>query len=728
MGNKAGAFCGGSVCPKAGQGGDNEIFDDSNTCDPAGAVFQETLEDLNEVDRLLLTFCSSSNLAAVRWLFVLGANFDACDTNGTTALHAACRSGSLTIVRELLNRDLPMNATDVAGWTALHVAFFMGRRSVAVQLMRSGADLTVRNLKGLAPADLTSDVWLREAIIACAAHRRLRGLDTPWRYAREADLGEDVEVASRLRFEPFFVPRAAVLRDLQGCPELLAIGVEIFKQRPGQGLAFLVATGAVRDFPVELSSFMLEQNVSPVQVGEYLGEDFSLSQTLRLEFINSVRLTGTGVVTCLAKVFKQFTIPSDLHKIDRLVEGVAQIWWRQHEQIKELPQSMVETEHSTEDSGEVEGMTLMNQLGGYGVLHQLMLSTILLHWNLYAPLPPSQRITPSQWLQLNEDLGADGPEDPCGANHSMMKHVQILIYNLVSHAFFPQLQIWSRAGMGLNDALGSLSQEGTFEAPQGPGKDTDGHEGWALLVGGSFPTLAGSSGTVTYRHIRSILSEATSTTLSLASPATSRSSRPHDAPPDHDAVGAGLPPSVTYRHPGLGGASQDNVVVSESKQPVAAGGGTTDRVWLALRRSLLFLAPKPSNWAPYALIHLQGVSVQSVDEAALTLSLAMSRSSASKNPENQRLPEPPAKNEGSPLDPVGPQLQLIFLLPDGRWQVLDIPYLQVQLPDKQQLEIWRRSLEEHCSWTEPGGTYASQGSSSHLVAEREASSTGGLHV
>lgn len=98
MGNKL--FCNESgVCPKAQvqHGVENELFDDTSACDSAGAVFTETLEELNEVDRLLLLFSASRNLAGVRWLIRLGANPDACDTNGTTCLHTACRSGSVTI-------------------------------------------------------------------------------------------------------------------------------------------------------------------------------------------------------------------------------------------------------------------------------------------------------------------------------------------------------------------------------------------------------------------------------------------------------------------------------------------------------------------------------------------------------------------------------------------------------------------------------------------------------
>ena len=161
--------------------------------------------------------------------------------------------------------------------------------------------------------------------------------------------------------------------------EVHKLSETIFNQRPGQGLAFIVATGCIRDFPVELSSFLGQQGVCSAQVGQFLGEDFALSQTLRLEFINSVRLIGTGVVSCLAKVFKTIVIPTEMVKIDRLVDGVAQIWWRQHEQ---LAKKEGEKRQTQDEDPEVHGMELMRCLGNYDVLHQLMFATILLHWNL----------------------------------------------------------------------------------------------------------------------------------------------------------------------------------------------------------------------------------------------------------------------------------------------------------------------------------------------------------
>jgi len=692
MGNRA--FCSASMCPKASlhPAGETELFDDTNACDSAGTIFNETLEDLNEVDRLLLVFASSFNLSAVRWLLVLGANAEACDTNGTTCLHAACRSGSLGIVREFIQRDLPLDAADVAGWTPLHVALFMGRRSVAIELMQCGADLAQRNARGLSPSDLCSDMMLREAIDSCLAHRHLHGLQRPWEFGREAELGEDVQI-TRLRFEPFFVPRAPVLRDAPSTAAMQRIGVEIFNQRPGQGLAFLVSSGAVRDFPVELSNFLAEHAVSLMRVGEYLGEDFSLSQTLRLEYINSVRLMGTGVVSCLAKVFKQFQIPSEMQKIDRLIDGVAQIWWRQHESLREKASAMEDEDSDPfgDDSIEVEGLTLMKHLRSHDNLHQLMFSAVMLHWNLYAPLPQSQRVTKDHWLRMNAGCLHSAGTDSDAAPHAALRHICVAVYNMLSKTFYPQLQIWSknlaRSG-GLAQASADTSH-GTPAVAVADDKKDMLVEGWALLVGGGFPSLVGSTGTITYRHIRSILSETTSTAFALTSPDISRQ-HPGDV----------LPPSVAgfmSSHDSAVGAAR-----ARRGQPgeMVAQSARQDWVWMSVRQEMLFLAPKPNNWAPYAFVHLRGVAVQHVERSALILTLAADASLAKPTAAEERgrgarptsLRCGGARSPGAAGVAEGPFLQLVFLLPDGRWQVLELPCLRVQVPDLQQLERWQTGL------------------------------------
>jgi len=117
---------------------------------------------------------------------------------------------------------------------------------------------------------------------------------------------------------------------------------------------------------------------------------------------------------------------------------------------------------------------------------------------------------------------------------------------------------------------------------------------------------------------------------------------------------------------------------------VAPLNGRHEQVWLSMRHGLLFLAPKPTNWAPYAFLHLRSV-LGEVDRSSVTVSLQMRPGTVNLNGLN-----------GSHARQRHPQLQLVFLLPDGRWQVLDMPQLEVQLMDREQLEQWRRELEVQC--------------------------------
>lgn len=713
MGNRT--LCGANMCPKATLQpvSENELFDDTSACDPAGTVFNETLEDLSDVDRLLLFFSSSSNVAAVRWLIALGCNADACDTNGTTCLHTACRSGSLAMVREFIRREIPLDATDTAGWTPLHVALFMGRRSVALELLRAGADLVQRNARGLSPADLCSDVLLREAIHSCAAHRHCHGNSSSWHFGHGEE-NDDIQISSLLRFEPFFVPRAPIIKGLQKTGVLNRIGVGIFNQRPGQGLAFLVATGAVRDFPVELSSFLSEQPVCLAQIGEYLGEDFSLSQTLRLEYVNSVRLLGTGIVACLSKVFQHLRIPSDMQKIDRLLDGVAQIWWRQHEQIRDKETALKDSPEK--ESGEVEGLVLMGLLRNHDTLHRLLFSTVMLHWNLYAPLPATQKITLEMWHQMNADIEtASGPK---GISNPAWENIQRQVHREIGRCFIPQLQIWtarppapgSSSGTAFPAAKSGIPEERPAAAPAD--NDDITVDGWMLLVGGGFPSFAGASGMITYRHIRSILSEATSTTFALATPNVSR----QDPEVVRSASGSGItshaPRGVAFKQgagrlPGNVPPTVSHAQTSMFPRVSAAigAGGRQDWVWFSLRDTLLFLSPKPTDWAPYAFVHLRGVAVWTIDRASCVITLGADTTVEKLTPED-------AKNrqvvglrcdggiagDGTAFEPDVPLLQLVFLLPDGRWQVLELPCLKVQVPDVSQLDRWTHAFRQHCTF------------------------------
>lgn len=385
-------------CARPGQGYGDDFDDERPGGDPAGATFEETLEDLNSLDRQLMLFCASSNLSAVRWLIQLGAHWDACDANGTTCLHVACRSGAIAIVDDLLEYKDLLEVLDMAGWTPLHIAVHVGRRDVVVRLLQAGAKPSQKNGKGQLPAELCADNATFEAMKAFELHQQ-QSPGEAWQCNVNSSQGEDI-IGSRLQYEPFFVPRKAVIRTQQYKKEFQRIGMLIFNRQPGFGLAFLVASGVARDYPVDMSTFLRRTKVDIKQVGNFLGEAYSLSHTIRLEFLNSVVLQNTGIVSALVQVFHLLQLPDDLQKIDRLVHGVARIWWRQHERMQKdviagstqpcrRPHSADGTSPQLHLPHELTGLELKQYLTGFEVLHQLMFSTVMLHWFMYREQGPS---------------------------------------------------------------------------------------------------------------------------------------------------------------------------------------------------------------------------------------------------------------------------------------------------------------------------------------------------
>jgi len=151
------------------------------------------------------------------------------------------------------------------------------RRDVVLCLLRARAPLLQRSNEGQTPLDMCRDNWTREAIQSFISHRR-KSPDKPWRYEKEDEVREDSH-PSKMQYEPFFVPRSSVITEDSYKQEFLTLGTQIFNRQPGEGLAFLVASGATRDYPHEMSAFLRKGRPDHVQIGNFLGESFSLSQT-----------------------------------------------------------------------------------------------------------------------------------------------------------------------------------------------------------------------------------------------------------------------------------------------------------------------------------------------------------------------------------------------------------------------------------------------------------------
>merc|ERR1719162_518040 len=257
-------------------------------------------------------------------------------------LHAACRSGTVSIVQEFLCRGIPVDSVDSSGWTALHIAAVMGRREVRLLLVEARASLQTMNKKGKTPLMLCSDPGTSEVLRDAA-----EGSDAGARNSEQGPGGKFSPRSQGIRSEfgvgafsqddclpacePYFVPRAPLFHDEANRAEIIHLGMDMFSQSAGHGLAFFVATGIVHDHPTDLTTFLLRYRADPGQLGDFLGEDFSLAQTLRLAFIHSVDLAGTGVVSALHKCFQLISAPPDLRKLDRIISAIAHLWWRTHD-------------------------------------------------------------------------------------------------------------------------------------------------------------------------------------------------------------------------------------------------------------------------------------------------------------------------------------------------------------------------------------------------------------
>lgn len=337
----------------------------------------------------------------------------------------------------------------------------------------------------------------------------------------------------------------------------------------------------------------------------------------------------------------------------------------------------------------------MIRLPNHSALHQLMFSTVLLHWSLYAPLPPSQRITLVQWLEINAGFGGNGVGgEPLSTDEDPTLRMQRLIYKVINRACLPQLRIWPEPPPSAFDNL-SQEKSGEREASDREGlaspavsewgrdgadaEETPVVEGWACLVGGALSEGASGS-SATYRQVRSIHCEATATAWS-----TPANSRPNETPMPSTSTSRpnAIVAAVPYAAPDDGEAATgiSKTIVMEN---------SADVVWLCLRHSLLLFATKPENWAPYAFVSLSEVAIRNADAATLTVILGVQGDETGGDHTEQGHQQQQQQQR---------QLSVIFLLPDGRWQQVHVPQLEIRIDDSENWERWLSSLAEHCRVT-----------------------------
>jgi len=100
------------------------------------------------LDKALWDAAWDGRTAVVELLLAAGADVDAKDEDGWTALHDAAWGGHAAVAELLLAAGADVNAQDNDGWIALHDAARNGHSAVVELLLEAGADVNAKNKNG----------------------------------------------------------------------------------------------------------------------------------------------------------------------------------------------------------------------------------------------------------------------------------------------------------------------------------------------------------------------------------------------------------------------------------------------------------------------------------------------------------------------------------------------------------------------------------------------------
>jgi ankyrin repeat protein len=79
-------------------------------------------------------------------------------------LHKACEKGNIEAVKQHLTDGADVNAKDNEGWTALHWAASWGDKEVAELLIKNGADIDAKDNEGETPLHIAAQFGQKEIV------------------------------------------------------------------------------------------------------------------------------------------------------------------------------------------------------------------------------------------------------------------------------------------------------------------------------------------------------------------------------------------------------------------------------------------------------------------------------------------------------------------------------------------------------------------------------------
>lgn len=120
-----------------------------HTPDHAPSTAWQRYTETMRAEPTLWSAARDNDLRELARLLDAGAELEARDARGYTALMLAAYSGHLDATQYLLARGADPNTSDHAGNSALMGAAFKGEVAIARALLAAGADLAARNNSGL---------------------------------------------------------------------------------------------------------------------------------------------------------------------------------------------------------------------------------------------------------------------------------------------------------------------------------------------------------------------------------------------------------------------------------------------------------------------------------------------------------------------------------------------------------------------------------------------------
>ena len=152
------------------------ILDDGSAISTLFKRYGIPPKDINEKSHMgwpdLVYVCRGDNREhpdKVQRLLALGADIDVRNYKGKTALHYAAKAGFLKVINLLIKRGAPLDATDNDGETPLFDAIrstikdSQKQRAALEALLVAGANLNVKNKKGLTPLQVAQRMRRAEA-------------------------------------------------------------------------------------------------------------------------------------------------------------------------------------------------------------------------------------------------------------------------------------------------------------------------------------------------------------------------------------------------------------------------------------------------------------------------------------------------------------------------------------------------------------------------------------